>query len=223
MIRRSITSLALLLLASAPVAAQMKDMKEHDPTKKIAGGALPAGWSGRTDEASDKISDAKFVTMGTGYHVTSGPAAIYWSDKSIVKGPFTASATFRQTKNPSHPEAYGMFFTGSKLQTPDQTYAYILVRGDGKVLVNHRAGATVHKIVPWTDNAAVKKADANGVATNTIGIDASKPDSVRLLVNGVQVAAMPGSHAGSTDGVVGLRVNHNLDVHISDFKVAPKK
>jgi hypothetical protein len=44
---------------------------------------------------------------------------------------------------------------------------------------------------------------------------------VRLLVNGAQVAALPGSHVGSTDGVVGLRVNHNLDVHISDFKVTP--
>ena len=89
--------------------------------------------------------------------------------------------------------------------------------------MNHRAGADVHKIMDWTDVAAVKKADANGVATNTIGIDATKPDSLRLLVNGVQVAALPGSHLGSTDGIVGLRVNHNLDVHISDFKVAPKK
>jgi hypothetical protein len=42
-------------------------------------------------------------------------------------------------------------------------------------------------------------------------------------VNGVQVAALPGSHVGSTDGYVGLRVNHNLDVHISDFVVSPKK
>jgi hypothetical protein len=220
MIRCSLTSMSLLLLAVAPLSAQMK---EKDPDHKVAGGALPAGWSGRTDRPNQKIEDAKFVTMGSGYHVTSGPAAIYWNDKSTVKGPFTASATFRQTKNPEHPEAYGMFFMGKKLNAPDQDYAYILVRGDGKVLVNHRAGADVHKIMDWTDVAAVKKADANGVATNTIGIDATKPDSVRLLVNGVQVAAIPGSHLGSTDGSVGLRVNHNLDVHISDFEVAPKK
>jgi len=100
---------------------------------------------------------------------------------------------------------------------------YLLVRGDGKILLNHRAGAEVHKIIDWTDNAAVHKADANGVASNTLRIDATKPDSVRLLVNGVQVAALPGAHAGSTDGYVGLRVNHNLDVHISDFVVTPKK
>ena len=135
---------------------------------------------------------------------------------------FSASATIQQTKNPTHPEAYGMFFTGNKLNTPDQTYYYFLVRGDGKVLVNHRAGKDVHKIMDWTDNAAVHKADAKGVAANTLSVDATKTDSVRLLVNGVQVAALPGAHAGSTDGYVGLRVNHNLDVHISDFVVTPK-
>ena len=217
MMRRTLTSMSLLFLAAAPLLAQA------DPDKKVAGGALPAGWSGRTDRANQKLEDAKFVTMGSGYHVTSGPPAIYWNAQNTVKGPFTASATFRQTKKPEHPEAYGLFFAGNKLDTPEQTYFYVLVRGDGKVLVNHRAGADVHKIVDWKEVPSAKKEDANGTATNTIGIDATKPDSVRLLVNGVQVAALPGSSAGSTDGIVGLRVNHNLDVHISDFKVAPKK
>jgi hypothetical protein len=216
MMRRSVTSLSLLVLVAAPLSAQMK---EKDPTIKVAGGALPAGWSGRTDKPSDKLADAKFVTMGSGYHVTSGPAAIYWSDKSMVKGPYTATATFRQTKKPQHPEAYGMIFGGNKLDTPEQSYFYVLVRGDGKVLLNHRAGADVHKLMDWTEVAAAKKEDASGVATNTISIDASKPDSVRLSVNGARVGAVP----GATDGAVGLRVNHNLDVHVSDFKITPKK
>ncbi|MDB4888808.1 MAG: hypothetical protein JWL61_663 [Gemmatimonadetes bacterium] len=216
MMRRSVTSLSLLVLVAAPLSAQMK---EKDPTTKVAGGALPAGWSGRTDKASDKLADAKFVTMGSGYHVTSGPAAIYWNDKSMTKGPYTATATFRQTKKPQHPEAYGMIFGGNKLDTPDQTYFYVLVRGDGKVLINHRAGAEVHKLMDWTEVAAAKKEDANGSATNTISIDASKPDSIRLSLNGARVGAVP----GASDGTVGLRVNHNLDVHVSDFKITPKK
>jgi hypothetical protein len=87
-------------------------------------------------------------------------------------------------------------------------------------MVKHRAGAEVHTILDWTDNAAVHKADAEGKATNTLSVDASKPDSVRLLVNGTQVAALPGAHVGSTDGFVGLRVNHNLDVHVADFSVS---
>jgi hypothetical protein len=216
MLRRSLTTLSLVALAAAPLAAQGAD----DPTKKVAGSTpLPAGWSGRTDRASDKLTDAKFVKMGPGFHVTSGPAAIYWSASQSVNGPFVASTTITQTKAPTHPEAYGIFFGGKGLDGADQSYFYFLVRGDGKYIVNHRAGSEVHKLVPWTDNAAVKKQDAAGKATNTLTVDASKPDSVRLLVNGTQVTALK----AAADGIVGLRVNHNLDVHVADFKVTPKK
>lgn len=219
---RSIMACSLALLAAAPLMAQTT-AGERDPDVKANGGTLPAGWMGRTDSPKAKLADAKFVTMGAGFHVTSGPAAIYWRAANTTSGPFTASATFRQTKAPPHPEAYGVVFMGRNLQTADQNYAYFLVRGDGKVMVKHRAGSEVHTILDWTDNAAVHKADAAGTATNTLTVDASKPDSVRLLVNGAPVAALPGSHLGSTDGLVGLRVNHNLDVHIADFKVTPVK
>ena len=214
MIRRSLTTLSLLALAAAPLAAQGTD----DPTQKVAGGALPAGWMGRTDRATDKLTDAKFVAMGPGYHVTSGPAAIYWNPKTVMSGPFVASTTLTQTKAPTHPEAYGMFFGGKDLDTPTQSYAYFIVRGDGKYMVNHRAGAEVHKVVPWTDSPAINKADASGKATNKLTVDASKPDSVRLLVNDKPVHAL----AIKADGIVGLRVNHNLDVHVGDLTVTKK-
>jgi len=223
MLRRSIGAFSLALLAAAPLSAQTSGGKEHDPDIKANGGALPTGWMGRTDRPTAKIEDAKFVTMGPGFHVTSGPAAIYWRDANTTTGPFTASATFTQTKAPMHPEAYGIFFMGKSLQGADQNYAYFLVRGDGKVMVKHRAGSEVHTILDWTENAAVHKQDANGKATNTLTVDATKADSVRLLVNGAEVGALPTSHLGSTNGIVGLRVNHNLDVHIADFSVTPKK
>jgi hypothetical protein len=223
LLRRSLGALSLVLFTAAPLAAQMNGGKEHDPDLKAGGGALPAGWAGRTDRPNAKLEDAKFVVMGPGFHVTSGPAAIYWRDANTMTGPFTASATFTQTKAPMHPEAYGIIFMGKSLQGADQNYAYFLVRGDGKVMVKHRAGSEVHTIMDWTDNAAVHKQDANGKATNTLTVDATKADSVHLMVNGAEVAVLPTSRLGSTNGVVGLRVNHNLDVHIADFTVTPKK
>jgi hypothetical protein len=215
MIRRSLTVLSLLAIAAAPLAAQ----GANDPTKKVAGGSLPAGWMGRTDRAADKLTDAKFVAMGSGYHVTSGPAAIYWNPKTVTSGPFVASTTVTQTKAPMHPEAYGVFFGGKDLDTPTQSYYYFIVRGDGKYMINHRAGTQVHQLAPWTENAAVAKADASGKATNKLTVDASKADSVRFLVNDKQVNAL----AIKADGLVGLRVNHNLDVHVGDLTVTAKK
>jgi hypothetical protein len=223
MLRRSLCALSLVLLGAAPLSAQASGAREHDPDINANGGALPSGWMGRTDRPTAKIEDAKFVTMGPGFHVTSGPAAIYWRDANATSGPFTASATFTQTKAPAHPEAYGIIFMGKSLEAADQSYAYFLVRGDGKVMVKHRAGSEVHTILDWTDNASVHKQDADGKATNTLTVDATNADSVRLMVNGAQVAALPMSHLGSTNGIVGLRVNHNLDVHIAGFSVTPKK
>lgn len=214
MLARSFAAATLALCLGAPLSAQMAGMN-HDADKKTEGGALPAGWSMRKDKPS--APDAKLVTMGTGVHVTSGGAAIYWREADKPSVPFTATATFTQTKAPTHPEAYGLFYMGNKLTGPEQTYAYLLVRGDGKVMVKHRAGAELHTIMDWTDNAAVHKQDGEGKATNTLSV-AATPDSTRLMVNGVQVAAIGGAYA-KADGHVGLRVNHNLDVHIDAFSV----
>ena len=215
MIRRTFTTAALAMLAAAPLAAQMSGMS-HDADKKTGGGALPAGWSARKDKPA--APDAKVELMGKTVHVVSGAAAIYWMEKQKASVPFTASATFTQTKAPTHPEAYGMFYMGSKLEGADQSYAYLLVRGDGKFMVKHRAGAELHTIMDWTENAAVHKQDAAGKATNMLSVAASA-DTTRLMVNGVQVAAIGGAYA-KADGHVGLRVNHNLDVEISDFTVS---
>lgn len=218
MTRQTLTLAALTLLTAAPLVAQMPGMKE-DKDKKVQATALPTGWMSRKDRPT--APDARFELMGTGVHVTSGAAAIYWNEKNKVTVPFTASATFTQMKAPTHPEAYGIFYMGSKLETPEQNYAYLLVRGDGKVMVKHRAGAEVHTIMDWTDNAAVHKEDANGKATNTLSVVASA-DSTRLMVNGVQITAIGGSYA-KADGIVGLRVNHNLDVHIDAITVREDK
>ena len=82
--------------------------------------------------------------------------------------------------------------------------------------------ATDHVLRPWTENAAIVKADANGKATNTLTVKTAA-DSVRLFVNGAQVTALPRDHTGDPSGAVGLRVNHNLDVHVAKFEVTPAK
>jgi hypothetical protein len=47
------------------------------------------------------------------------------------------------------------------------------------------------------------------------------PDAVRFLVNGTEVQTLSRAQLGgaSTDGLVGLRVNHNLDLMIEGFGV----
>jgi len=222
--RKTILTLALVATASPLMAQATQQAKDNDPTHKVAGGISAAGWQGRLDPQAErrgmKLDDAKFVAMGSGYHVTSGPAAIYWNPKDAAKGNFTVSASFTQTKAPMHPEAYGLFVGGQNLTDSSQSYLYFETRGDGKYLFNHRAGNEVHKIVDWTDTDATNKADANGKATNELAIRVSA-DSVDFLANGKLVKALSKAemHNFVSDGQTGIRVNHNLDVHVDKFQV----
>ncbi len=210
---------AALLLAVVPVKARAQGA---DPDKKVEGGVLVKGWMGRTDKSAQPITGAKFFEMGGALHVTSGPAAIYWTPANVAKGNYAVKATFTQTKAPTHPEAYGLFLGGTKLDGDGQNYLYCVVRGDGKAMVRHRIGADVHTLMDWTENAAIKKQDDAGKATNEVSLWASA-DKVGCSVNGTEVFSFPRASAvgegklESVDGLYGLRVNHNLDVHIAGF------
>jgi hypothetical protein len=197
---------ALTLLSVAPAMAQ----------EKAAAPALPEGWSMRLDRANSP-TQPKFVAMGDGFHFTSGPAAIYYNPSQLMSGDFRVTATFTQTKAPTHPEAYGLFVGGSNLDKPEQEYGYIVVRGDGKYLIKHRAGGEVHTIQDWTEHPKLNKQDAEGKATNTLTVE-SVGDKVRMLVNGEEVKSWEKSY-WKADGQVGIRINHQLDVHVSNFKV----
>lgn len=208
--------LAVLMLGAAPAAAQIpvtKDAPAYTP---------PEGWAIRLDDKdrAANVSATRFVTMGSGFHVTSGPAALYYRAADQATGAFGVSAGFGQRRAPEHAEAYGLFIGGRNLETPRQEYFYYLVRGDGKYYVAHRAGTEVHTIVPWTEHEAVNKQNPAGVVSNVVAFDVTA-DSVHLLANQKRVKSFARTelHGFSTDGQVGLRVNHGLDVHIGQFSV----
>jgi hypothetical protein len=208
----------LLALTAAPLMAQ-----GSDPDNVVKGATgMPAGWVARLDRANANAANVKFVTMGSGYHATLGPAGIFYYPAHTATGSYTAKATFSQTKAATHPEAYGLFVGGRNLNAANQEYLYFIVRQDGKYMVKHRAGSEVHTIADWTDHPAINKMDAQGKATNALAIR-STADSIVYLVNGRQVYGQDRTHAGAdaTNGQVGLRVNHNLDVHIADFAIVP--
>ena len=201
----------LMVTAAAPLAAQVQ--QEAKPW------APPAGWTVSTDKAAN-AADTKFVTMGSGFHVTSGPAAIYFNSANQGTGAFTANASFgvRSGGSDGHFEGYGLLIGGTDLNdAAKQQYFYYLVRGDGKFFFAHRAGAEVHKLVDWTESAAVNKQGENGAVSQVLSIQVTA-DSVHLSANGKRVHSRAKGQL-RTDGQVGLRVNHNLNLHISAFEV----
>ncbi len=227
--RRSIPALAsLLALAPALAAAQMAAQPatqpgpKHasaDPDRQIAGGLRVPGWSAHFDHAGTAPTAVKFFPMGKGYHVTGGPAAIYFDSSKTGTGAYSARVSMTQMKAPMHPEAYGLFVGGQNLSSDAATYVYYLVRGDGKYTIKQRAGTNdVRTLVDWTASPAVHSADAAGKATNALRVQVGT-DSARFYANDQLVTALPNAKTGPLAGVAGIRVNHNLDVHIDGFSV----
>ncbi len=112
MIRSRILTFALLTAATAACNAQSGQQQqrpaqqagEADPTRRAQGGAVPAGWQIRLDDKDATrytTNDVKFVPMGGGFHITSGPAAIY--PGADLPNEFVLEATFNQTQAPRHP------------------------------------------------------------------------------------------------------------------------
>jgi len=223
---RTLHLLSLAAFVATPLAAQGNPA---DPDKKVAGGgAMPPGWFARLEDSTASIANVKFTTMGNGFHFTTGPAGIYWRDADAVPGSFHTLATFTQTKAPMHPEAYGLFVAGKDLKGGNASYVYLIVRGDGMFSIRQggKAGTPSTNLTTggnrngWLANDAVVKQDsATGKATNLLEISGdAATKKLTFKVNGkvVHEMAAPG---GTVAGVVGIRMNHNLDVHVDGFAV----
>lgn len=187
-----------------------------DPDNNIAE-TVPAGYIARTDRSSLPIGGARYVTSGNGWEVTTGPAHILYALKDSAKSHYTASATFDQLEAPAHPEAFGIFFGGIRLDQPTQAYMYFLVRGTGEMLARLRDGASTRDTIPWTANPNIPKQDASGKATYNLSV-AVDHDSVKFIVNDKEVAALANTNLQS-DGIAGIRVNHNLHVRVTPISI----
>jgi hypothetical protein len=182
----------------------------------------PKGWKVRGDHSSDASDpDAagavKFVVSGSGFHATNPMAAIYWNPANTATGSYTLKGTFKLIKSTGYDEYYGLILGGSGLEGAMQSYLYFMITDDGTYLIKQRDGSSTRGVSPKTPSDAVKKPDASGTATNALEVRV-KADKIEFVINGTVVTSLPKTGAAAkTDGIYGIRINHQLDVQIDGF------
>lgn len=212
--RRLLAISALSLVLVSPALAQANPA---DPDKPVQGsGTLPKGWMARIDGGAP-LTKVKFETMSPGWHITLGPAAIFYQPTDTTSGNAHLVGVFHLFPGATHPESFGMFLGGQNLQGPTQSYTYFLIRGDGKFLIKRRTGETTTKVVDWTANSAVKAADSTGHSSNELTV-LIKDGKVSFMANGKEVHSAAAADV-DTKGVVGARINHNLTIHLEKLQV----
>ena len=181
----------------------------------------PQGWKVRIDRSQnaqdpDNTPNLVFKPMGKGLHVKGGPAGTFWNGVS-ASGNYTLKATFNLQEPSNHTNYYGLVFGGSSLEGASEAYAYFVIAQNGTYLVRQRKGEDVTDVVRRQPNPAVKQPGADGKSSNTLEVRVNG-DTVSYVVNGTVVQSGPKGGL-KTDGLVGVRVNHVLDVQFEGFEV----
>jgi len=176
----------------------------------------PADWNVRFDnpEASEDQLEM-FVTMPPGWHVTSGPAGIYWGPEMEAEGEFRLEMEVFLFDPGRRREAFGIFFGGRELMADAIEYSYFLIRNGSQFIVKRREGSEYPTILGWPGHEAilVYNQDEGGSEKNVLAVEAGT-ETVHFFVNDAEVASLPRSEVAA-DGTFGFRVNHGLNLHIT--------
>ena len=183
----------------------------------------PDGWQVRLDKPGPDSTKVVFASMAPGWHVTTGPAVILWNPATTAKGSYKAETNIHLFKPESgHAEAFGLFVGGAGLDATNESYTYFMIRNDGQYLVKQRAGKDTKDVIPWTKSPAIKLFDGKEESVANVLTIVASPVTVDFLINGTKVASKPRAEV-TADGIVGLRVNHNLNLHVSKLDVTASK
>jgi len=194
----------------------------------LAAQELPQGWEVRPDQGGHDHGGGApeglvFEGMAPGWRVTTGPAVILWQPTTVAEGDFRVEMEVHMFDPGSRREAFGIFMGGSDLHGDGQRYSYILLREGGQYLVKKRNGAETPTLVGWTSHPAIRgwadRTDGGSTVLNNLVVEAVG-DRVVVTVNGEEVATLERNDL-DTGGIVGLRVNHGLNLHVSRFEVTP--
>lgn len=189
---------------------------------------VPENWIVRLDHKNPEVqigsnpdsSDIYFVNMTPGWHITTGPAAIFYHPENRAEGNYSLS-TVMYYFNPGkrNREAYGLFFGGRNLEDANQQYIYFLIRNTGEYLIKKRNGEETSVIQNWTASDAVVKYENTDEPSvkNELSVQI-EGDKMSFTINGKKVSEIEKTDL-QTDGLYGLRINHSINVHVADLKL----
>jgi hypothetical protein len=212
------------------LVAALGAQAQQDADRKVAGGVTAKGWQGKEDAGNKQgltVADSKFANEGSGFRLTTGPAALYWNPANTAKGDFSAKATFTEAKQTyNHPHPFGVFIGGANLDSATPSALYCAAYRNGNYIIRMFSGGKRVDIVgrPTPNDAVKKAATPETEVVQEVGWNV-RGDKVECVINGTAVwsgtkADVTGEgKLASTDGIVGIRVSHNSDALVTNFGV----
>ena len=217
---------AMLVVSCAAEPEPVEQAPEPMAAEPMAAEPEAADWQVQIDESQnaadpDDTPDIEFTSMGAGgFQYVGGPAGTLWMPGQTASGDYTLSATFTQNEPAGHTSYYGLVFGGADLGAATQRYLYFMVAQNGAFLIKERTGDdTVDLEGGSMEHMAVQVPPEGGSAVNELEVRVAG-DTVTYVINGTEVHSNARTDAfATTDGIVGARINHVLNVTVSDLQV----
>ncbi len=163
--------------------------------------------------------DPRIALGDDGLTVLTGAASILYHPAASLAGNFTIEIELELFDPEGRNEGFGVFFGGRHLESEERSYTYFLIRQDGAALLKLRKGTRTPVLRDWSVSPAVRswpgRDEGADVVLNRLMIEGLQ-ESVRFLANGEELWRIPRAET-SSDGVVGLRVNHGVRIRVTSF------
>jgi hypothetical protein len=180
----------------------------------------PPGWKWVTDSDARIVTALDppagswlFGTMAPGWHITTRPGVILFEPTYSGRGRFVVESESFLFPGKSM-AGFGVFVGGSDLEGKAR-YVAFLIRRDGSAAVESVEAGRVSSLHPWTKGESVLAGTSSGDVKNVVRVEAEAA-AVTFLVNGQKIVEVP-RDGSRFDGIVGLRVGENLNLHVTNL------
>jgi hypothetical protein len=180
----------------------------------------PSGWKWVTDADARIVSTLDppegawlFGTMAPGWHITTRPGVILFDPSYSSRGRFVVeseSFLFPGTNS----GGFGVFVGGSDLEGSPNYVAFV-IRRDGSAAIESVEAGRVTVLHPWTKTSAIVAGSETGNVKNLLRVEA-EASVVTFSVNGQKIAEIP-RDGTRFDGLIGLRVGGDLNLHVTNL------
>lgn len=199
----SLALVALVLAAGSVTTAQGQGI------------ARPAGWRVVVDVgAKDTVSH---VPMPPGWHMTTGPGALFFDPAYHAAGRYTVEADIFLFPGKSQ-SGYGIFVGGQSLDGASPSYLTFVIRRDGQAALEQVTKGSTTALIPWSAAASVKPhLGGDDAVLNSIALTVDR-DSIIVEANSKRVGSV-GRGTLDLDGTFGFRAGPDVNLHASRLDV----
>jgi hypothetical protein len=157
-----------------------------------------------------------FGTMAPGWHITTRSSAVLFEPRYATRGRFVVESEAILFPGTSA-AGFGLLVGGADLEGRAR-YVAFLIRRDGSAAIESMDAGRSTALHAWTKAPAVLPGGESGEPVRNVLRVEAEAEVVRFVVNGTAVAEVPRG-AAVFDGIVGLKVGENLNLHVTNLDV----